>query len=215
MSYPSRTALGADPGRRSYWLKHLHRWHWISAASCLVGMVLFAITGITLNHAAQIEAKPVVTRQQATVPAPLLPLLQAGPATGKGELPPALASWIGTEFRIVLSGREAEWSAGELYVALARPGGDGFVTIDRASGEAEHESTSRGAISYLNDLHKGRNTGVAWSLFLDLFAATCLVFALSGLLLLYLHSGARPATWPMVGLGLVLPLLLAILLVHS
>jgi len=27
------------------------RWHWISAAICLVGMILFAITGVTLNHA--------------------------------------------------------------------------------------------------------------------------------------------------------------------
>jgi hypothetical protein len=39
-------------GGRSFWLKHLHRWHWISAAACLVGMLLFAATGITLNHAA-------------------------------------------------------------------------------------------------------------------------------------------------------------------
>jgi hypothetical protein len=212
----SRTpALGADPGRRSFWLKHLHRWHWISAAGCLVGMLLFAITGFTLNHAADIEARPVITRQQATVPAELLPLLQAGPQTGKTTLPPALKSWLGGQFGIVLGGREAEWSEGELYVALARPGGDGFLTIDRVTGEAEHERTSRGAISYLNDLHKGRNTGQAWSLFLDLFAVTCLVFALTGLFLLYLHAGARPATWPMVALGLVLPLLLAILFVHS
>jgi uncharacterized protein len=36
----------------------------------------------------------------------------------------------------------------------------------------------------------------------------------TGLLLLKMHSGNRPGTWPMVGLGLVLPLLLAILFIH-
>ena len=44
------------------------------------------------------------------------------------------------------------------------------------------------------------------------FAA--LIFATTGLLLLKMHSGHRPGTWPMVGLGLVLPLLLALLFIH-
>jgi hypothetical protein len=33
-------------------------WHWINSAVCLIGMLLFAVTGLTLNHAAKIEAKP-------------------------------------------------------------------------------------------------------------------------------------------------------------
>ncbi|MEB0160925.1 PepSY-associated TM helix domain-containing protein, partial [Pseudomonas sp. AH2 (2023)] len=56
--------------KRSFWLKQLHSWHWISAAGSLVGMILFAITGITLNHAAQIPAEPVVKEATATLPAP-------------------------------------------------------------------------------------------------------------------------------------------------
>ena len=31
--------------RRGYWLRTLHQWHWISAAVCLVGMLLFSVTG--------------------------------------------------------------------------------------------------------------------------------------------------------------------------
>src|SRR4051812_14498701 len=44
----------ASPARnasRAVWLKNLHQWHWISSALCLLGMFLFSITGITLNHA--------------------------------------------------------------------------------------------------------------------------------------------------------------------
>jgi hypothetical protein len=40
------------------------------------------------------------------------------------------------------------------------------------------------------------------------------VFSLSGLFLLQMHARQRPSTWPMVGFGVLLPLLIALLLVH-
>ena len=62
----SDTAATSLPGiRRAVWLRQLHQWHWISSALCLMAMLLFAVTGFTLNHASQIEARQVVTRQQA------------------------------------------------------------------------------------------------------------------------------------------------------
>ena len=75
-----------------------------------------------------------------------------------------------------VAGREAEWSKDEVYVALPRPGGDAWLSIDLEGGEVRYERTDRGWISYLNDLHKGRNTGEAWSWFIDIFAVACLVF---------------------------------------
>jgi hypothetical protein len=67
-------------GARSFWLKQLHSWHWISAAVSLVGMILFAVTGITLNHAAAIPGTPVTVEQTATLPAPLVQRLARRPA---------------------------------------------------------------------------------------------------------------------------------------
>ena len=58
--------------RRNYWLRQMQRWHWISAAVCLSAMLLFSITGITLNHAGQISATPQVTTLSAKLPAPFL-----------------------------------------------------------------------------------------------------------------------------------------------
>ena len=77
-----------------------------------------------------------------------------------------------------------------------------------------YESTDRGWVSYLNDLHKGRNTGAAWSWFIDIFAGVCVLFSLTGLLLLQRHATGRPSTWPLVGLGLIVPVLLALLFIH-
>ncbi|AER55804.1 hypothetical protein DSC_05765 [Pseudoxanthomonas spadix BD-a59] len=207
-----RPAFSAQQ-RRGFWLRTLHQWHWISSALCLVGMLLFAVTGITLNHAASIEAKPMVSRRTATVPAALLKSLGTR-QQGNAPLPRAVSDWLEGELEIGLSGRQGEWSAEEVYLSLPRPGGDAWLSLDRASGAVEYEGTDRGWVSLLNDLHKGRNAGTAWSWFIDLFALACLVFCITGLLLLQLHAGQRRMTWPMVGLGLLVPLVLALIFIH-
>lgn len=216
-SLASVPAAQTGPARRAYWLKTLHRWHWISAALSLIGMLAFAVTGITLNHAGQIEAEPTVSTRQATLPPALRALLApsaAAPEEGKAALPPAARDWINEALGLRLDARAAEWSPDEVYLSLPRPGGDAWLRIERDSGAVEYERTDRGWISYLNDLHKGRHTGAAWRWFIDAFSVACLVFCITGLLILKLHAPGRAGTWPLVGLGLVLPLLLAILFIH-
>ncbi|WPB56099.1 PepSY-associated TM helix domain-containing protein [Xylophilus sp. GOD-11R] len=212
------TAPAVDRSR-ARWLKLLHEWHWISSAICLAGMLVFAVTGFTLNHAAQIEAKPRVDSRTATAPAPVLDALrlareQGGPKMKNGPLPATAAAWVAAQFGATAGDRQAEWSADEVYLSLPRPGGDAWLRIGMEDGESEYERTDRGWISYLNDLHKGRNTGAAWSWFIDIFAAGALVFCITGLLILKLHAANRALTWPVAGLGLVIPVLLALLFIH-
>ncbi|WP_349571520.1 PepSY-associated TM helix domain-containing protein [Azotobacter salinestris] len=197
---------------RTLWLGTLRQWHWISSALCLAGMLLFAVTGLTLNHAAQIESKPRVESRNARLPEALLATLRAEPP--EAGLPAGLQGWLEEELDIRLAGREAEWTEDELYVGLPRPGGDAWLSLDLKSGELEYEDTDRGWIAYLNDLHKGRHTGTAWSWFIDLFAVACVVFSLTGLVLLQRQAAVRPTTWPLTGLGLLLPLLIALLFIH-
>ena len=200
---------------RSGWLKTLHQWHWISSAISLLGMLAFAATGLTLNHAAQIETHATVVDRKAKVPASLLPA-RASSATDRrvAPLPARLADWVSATLGVDVSEQDAEWFADELYVSMPRPGGEAWVRIDRTNGEAEFEDTSRGWISYLNDLHKGRHAGTVWRWFIDLFAVACVVFSITGLLILKMRAGHRAGTWPLVGLGVVTPLLLAILFIH-
>ncbi|WIW88903.1 PepSY-associated TM helix domain-containing protein [Sphingobium sp. V4] len=199
---------------KAFWLKQLHTWHWVSSAISLIGLLLFAFTGITLNHAADVEGAPQTVEKNATLPADLLKQLASDDAPdAKKPLPAPVAAWV--EKAIGQSGAGvAEWSADEVYLALPRPGGDGWIAIDRVSGDVTSESTSRGWISYLNDLHKGRNAGTAWKWFIDIFSVACFLFALTGLLLLQLHAKRRPTTWPLVAGGLVIPAILAIIFIH-
>jgi hypothetical protein len=204
----------ADQKRRAFWLKHLHKWHWVSAAICLIAMLLFSITGITLNHAAQIASKPTVTTREAKLPASVLARLKSDAEAEKAPLPQVASDWISNEMSLDTEGRIAEWSEDEVYVSMPRPGGDAWLSIDRATGDIQYERTDRGVISWLNDLHKGRNTGVMWSWFIDVFALACVLFASTGLLLLKMHSTRRPGTWPYVALGLVVPAVVIVLFVH-
>ncbi|HCS65901.1 MAG TPA: hypothetical protein DIW64_18560 [Cellvibrio sp.] len=195
------------------WWGSLREWHWISSAICLVGMLLFSVTGITLNHAAQIKAKPEIVTLEAEVPANIISAITI-PDEEKAVLPNVLIEWLAQAQGISVGNQLAEWSEDEIYLSLPRPGGDAWLSIDLASGELVYEVTERGWISYFNDLHKGRNTGVAWSWFIDVFAVFCIIFCITGLLLLKRYASGRPATWPMVGLGLVLPWVLILLFIH-
>jgi hypothetical protein len=211
---PSATALPG--GGRALFLRQLHQWHWISSALCLMAMLLFSVTGFTLNHASQIESKPVVTRLTATLPAPLrerLSRFAAGHVDAKAALPAALADWAEQNFPVQVQGVVAEWTDEDAYVALPRPGGDAWLRIG-VDGKAEYEKTDRGWISWLNDMHKGRNVGAVWSWFIDIFAFACLVFCITGFLILKYHAANRPSTWPVIGFGIVLPIVLALLFVH-
>src|SRR5690606_19126516 len=110
------TAGSGDPQRRAFWLRTLHQWHWISSAVCLIGMLLFAITGITLNHAGQIGATPVVREIEDTLPPPVLASVQA--SQGEAAVPPALVEWLDGAHTVRVHRGQPEWSDGELYVGL-------------------------------------------------------------------------------------------------
>lgn len=198
--------------RRMLLYRTMHSWHWISAAICLAGLLLFCITGITLNHAGAIAASPQVVKKTLELPESL----RASLASGKegDPLPDPLADWIDDELDIDTEGAGVEWSPEELYVSAPGPGRDAWVMFDRASNQVAYEVTDRGWIAYFNDLHKGRNTGLVWTLFIDLVAGACLFFALTGLVLLWIQARQRTSTWPLVSLGVAVLLVLMILFAH-
>ena len=179
----------------------------------LLGTLLFAVTGLTLNHASSIAAEPKVSERTAKLAAPLLGQLNRAEAP-KAAVPDVVTSAVTTAVGLDIAGRVVEWSAQDVYVAMPGPGRDAWVSIDRKTGAITAELTTRGAVSYLNDLHKGRNTGSAWFWFIDVFAVACILFTLTGLVLLQLHSRHRPSTWPIVGLGIAIPVVLAIFFIH-
>lgn len=194
----------------------VRQWHWVSSAVCLAALLLFAVTGITLNHAQDIEASPRTT----TLEQPLdhLTAAELRDSLQQAQLTPTLQEYLESSIGHRLSGAQEaaiEWAEDELYLSLPRPGGDAWLSLDVYSETLIYESTSRGFIAYLNDLHKGRHTGPAWSWFIDVVAILCVIFAATGLWLLARQHRTRPSTWPLTTLGLLVPILLLLFAGHG
>ena len=199
--------------RRMQLYRTMHLWHWISAAICFAALTLFTVTGITLNHASAISAEPRVSNGSAQLPENLRTALAL--SAPSSETPPAdITAWVESAFGLSLRDATAEWSEEELYVSAPGPGRDAWVSIDRASGAAKFEKTDRGWLAYFNDLHKGRNTGIAWTVFIDIVAVAELFFSLTGLVLLWIQARQRKSTWPLVGGGIALVTALMIFFAH-
>jgi uncharacterized protein len=206
--------LRLKPRQRMWLHRNMQQWHWVSAALCFAALLLFSATGVTLNHAGAIAATPKVSTQRDRLPLDLRAMLAAHDAASSAALPARVGGWLEGRFGVDTDGREVEWSTDEVYVAAPGPGRDAWLAIDRSTGEIEFESTFRGWLAYFNDLHKGRNTGVVWQIFIDVFAAACLVFSFSGLVLLVLQARQRRSTWPAVGAGFGVLIVLMLLFVH-
>jgi hypothetical protein len=202
-----------DSRKRMQLYRTTHPWHWISAAICFAALTLFTITGITLNHASAIGAQPVVESGTARLPDELRAALrqQADSAAPDAAV---FIDWAEGVLGLSLRGATAEWQDEELYLSAPGPGRDAWVSIDRATGIAKYEATDRGWVAYFNDLHKGRNTGIAWTIFIDVVAVAVLFFSLTGLVLLWIQAGQRTSTWPLVGGGVAIVSVLMILVAH-
>ena len=192
-------------GVKNHLKKQMHTWHWISSAICLICMMLFSITGITLNHASFFDANPEITEHTGDLPQPLLGQLQQ--VAPQDQLPLEIQQWVKSQWPVdaELLTSTAEWNEYEIYLQKPIPGGDQWLSIDLDSGTVEHMLTDRGWIAWLNDLHKGRNTHLAWIWFIDVFAVASLVFCITGLVLLQIHSKRRPMTWYITFAGVVVP----------
>lgn len=200
--------------RQNRWLKLCLQWHWISSALAVFGMLLFAITGVTLNHAGQIGSNPEVVIVEDRLPETLVQKLVSYEHKKSRQAPEDFTTFLSEKHGISLTGGALEWAEYELYVSSPRPGGDAWLSVDFETGELVYEETDRGWVAWLNDLHKGRNTGAIWVWFIDLFAFVCVVFCMTGFGVLWIYSRERAQIWPIVGAGVLVPILLAVLFVH-
>jgi len=76
-------------------------------------------------------------------------------------------------------------------VSFKGPGYAADAFIDRASGRYELTETRMGLFAVLNDLHKGRETGTAWAVIIDISAVLMTAVSLTGLLLIFFLQKKR------------------------
>jgi uncharacterized protein len=170
---PSKKAMLARASGAVRWL-HIY----VSMLS-FSALLFFSWTGITLNHPTWFGASNPVTRDfQGQLERSLL----------QNDLDRLeIAETLRQRHR--LRGKVSEFVVGDddLMVVFKGPAYAADIFIDLSTGSYSLAETTHGMAAMLNDLHKGRDSGQAWSLLIDLTAGTLILMSLTGFgLLLFL-----------------------------
>lgn len=199
---------------KTFWSRQFRQWHWISSALVLALMLLFSVTGLTLNNPDWFAGEPVLESREIELSESLRKAL-ADVETARA-LDPAVTERLADETGVPLGrAKPPRIEFGEVIYDLNAPGVNSSLAVDLAVGSAYFERTDHGFVARLNDLHKGRDSGLVWGLLIDLTAIVCIVFCLSGLGLLAINANARSLTWPITTLGIAAPLIAYVLFVHG
>ncbi len=155
------------------------RWLHIYLSMVSFAVVLFfAVTGLTLNHAESLSHGEVVRNLSGSLSPKEL---------GSKEHPDTLAIVEHMRNTDGVHGavNDLRMEDDTISFSFRGPGYSADTTVDRAAGTYTIVETRAGFIAVLNDLHKGRDTGKAWSWVIDVSAVLLTLVSLSGLLLIF------------------------------
>ena len=153
-------------------------------------VLFFSVTGLTLNHPDWFFDERTVEEQgqldkawlNVDTPAPAeWDEFDFGHQIAKLEVAEYLRSTHG------LRGSVSDFLAFETdcEVTFQSPGYAATARIDRGSGEYTVAVTANDLVSVFNDLHKGRHSGGAWSIVIDVSAILSSLVSVTGFLLIF------------------------------
>jgi hypothetical protein len=156
-------------------------------------VLLFAITGLTLNHEDFGLSRPRITKSTFALPADVL---EHPDRSALGE---RLRQIIGVGSPVTDYREDSD----QIQVTFAAPGHRTVVTVNRTQRTGEAETETRGLLGKLDDLHKGFDSGLAWSWIIDLTAALLTLSALTGMVTLVSFRARRRSGFIVGALGVV------------
>lgn len=137
-------------------------------------MLFFAFTGFFLNHEEWFtrgEAAPL--EKTGTIPGVMLV------APDKLAIVELLRSQYGANGAVTTFDVDAD----QMHIELAGPGRGTTAEIDRVSGALRVSIEARGWVVRMDDLHRGKNSGRAWSWIIDISAISLFLGSLTGILM--------------------------------
>jgi hypothetical protein len=181
----------------------LIRWLHIYLSMISFAIVFFfAVTGLTLNHADRFGDQLHTVQEKGAMNPGWVNVLDTGKISRLEvvEYLRAAHHLRGTliDFRI---------DDEQVGVSFKGPGyaADAFIT--RATGKYDLTVTNAGFVGWINDLHKGRDTGHGWSVFIDVAAILLTLISLTGLILLLFLRRRRLAGLLVAAAGLLIAFL--------
>lgn len=162
-----------SPFRRGLvkWARTVHLYLTLFA---LALVLFFSVTGFMLNHEDWFTPRePHVRAVTGTVPTDLL---ENGDRL-------ALAEMLRRDYGAVGLVDSFETDEDRIRVVFKRPGTEVEAILRREDGQVEVTTQSRGLGGILLDLHRGKSTGLVWSVVIDAVCVVLVILAATGLIL--------------------------------
>ena len=157
-------------------------WHGYLSAFAFIALIFFSITGLLLNHPAWFEGKDDAPSKDQVLTLAPADLARAKAAADPG---PVLAEAIGKQVDLIGGYKSAETVDDEVLLSFESVKGRSDVTVNLTTGTAEAAVQRSDAVTVLNELHRGKNSGKAWGLVIDATAILVLVLSIIGYVLFF------------------------------
>ena len=190
---PMNAALNRKTAMLVRWL-HIY----LSMLSFAI-VFFFAVTGLTLNHADRFTDEVHTTQEKGR----LNPAWTRGPDTLHIDKL-AIVEYLRRTHAIKAAVSDLRIDDGQISISFKGPGYAADAFIDRSSGGYDLTKTSAGFVGVINNLHKGRDTGPGWSLFIDISGILLALVSLTGMVLLLFLKRRRLSGLLIAALGLLL-----------
>jgi uncharacterized protein len=159
---------------------------YLSMASFTV-IFFFAATGLTLNH-------PDWFSSQKTI--------ETHGVLSKATLADKLATVEAFRTNSHVHGAVGDYRVDDTQVSVSfrAPGYTADAFIERETGKYDLTVVQNGFVAVMNDLHKGRDAGKAWSAVIDVSALLLVFVSLTGLILIWFIYRKRTSGLFLAGL---------------
>lgn len=184
----------------------VNRWLHVYVSSFLFSLlVLFCITGVVLNHQDWIDGTALDGELSLPLTEALIGMSQN--KTSVFESPPVaeLQQLLATVNLKAMERLEVDADAGEILLDFQLPAGYASAIWTVGEPVILVEYRKGGAWQVLGDLHKGRHTGAVWSWVIDASSVVMVMFAITGLIILWQNRRYRRVGAMLLLTGTVTP----------
>ncbi|OTG90720.1 hypothetical protein B9T24_16335 [Acinetobacter sp. ANC 4654] len=163
--------------RRDFYRHSRYVHGWLSAFAFLT-LLFFSVTGLLLNHPEWFEPAKTEETTKLILPESILKSIkqQENPSD-------AILNYVRQQQNMVGRYQSSEVMDNEVMIRLESPAGATDIWVMADTGETEITQKPASTVSMLNDLHRGKNSGSAWSWLIDISAIVVIALSLVGYIL--------------------------------
>ena len=159
-------------------------------------VLFFSVTGLTLNHADYFQNKTSIKDDKGQL---ISEWVNSNDTLQIKKL--EIVEFFRNKYKIKGAVADFRIDDTEISFSFKAPGYEADVFISKQDGSYTLTQTSQGLMGFINDLHKGRDTGKTWLLIIDISAILLILISFSGLVLLIFLKKKRIAGILLIAIG--------------